>query len=197
MANQTTPATPAPVAETLPATTAASRKNTARRPAARVTPSAPASEAAAPESGVTPAAPVEAVAPVPVAAEPVEATTAAVPVSNEKDSKAAKPEKTGKVAKAAKPAKPAKARPEKAEKAEKVEKPRKPRLVRDSYTLPAAEHAALAGLKKRALELGVSSKKSELLRAGLQVLAALDAAAFKAALAQVEVIKTGRPRKGD
>ena len=85
--------------------------------------------------------------------------------------------------------------PEKAP--EKAEKPRKPRLVRDSYTIPQNEHQRLDAMKARALAYGVGIKKSELLRAGLLVLDALDDIGFRAAIERVEVIKTGRPRKGD
>jgi hypothetical protein len=48
-------------------------------------------------------------------------------------------------------------------------------------------------LKQRADKLGHSAKKSELLRAGIKILAALSDAALLTALAQVPIIKTGRP----
>jgi hypothetical protein len=67
-------------------------------------------------------------------------------------------------------------------------------LVRDSYTIPAAEYEALLQLKQRCLALGHPAKKSELLRAGLKALAGLgDAALLKAARA-VPALKTGRPK---
>ncbi len=77
----------------------------------------------------------------------------------------------------------------------KSAKPRKIKLIRDSYAMPEAEYAQIAQLKQRLLELGESVKKSELLRAGLAQLAALDDAALLAAMAGVERIKTGRPAK--
>ena len=43
--------------------------------------------------------------------------------------------------------------------------PRKPKLVRDSFTIPKTEYAAIDELKTRAIGLGTSVKKSELLRA--------------------------------
>ena len=70
---------------------------------------------------------------------------------------------------------------------------KKPKLVRDSFTIPKAEYAAIDALKGRALKLGVSVKKSELLRAGLMLLQELSDARFKAAMASVPTIKTGRP----
>ena len=54
-----------------------------------------------------------------------------------------------------------------------VAKPKKPKLVRDSFTIPKAEYAVLAVLKLRAGKLGHAAKKSELLRAGIKVLAGL------------------------
>ena len=47
---------------------------------------------------------------------------------------------------------------------------RKPKLVRDSFTIPKNEYAAIDALKARAIALGTSVKKSELLRAGLMAL---------------------------
>ena len=61
--------------------------------------------------------------------------------------------------------------------------------------MPENEYAALGELKKRLLPLGVAAKKSELLRAGIALLARLDDQALQAAMASVEVIKTGRPAR--
>lgn len=71
--------------------------------------------------------------------------------------------------------------------------PKKPKLVRDSFTIPKAEYAAIDALKTRAIGLGTSVKKSELLRAGLMLLQALNDAGFKSALSAVPTLKTGRP----
>lgn len=70
---------------------------------------------------------------------------------------------------------------------------KKPKLVRDSFTIPKAEFAAIETLKTRAIALGTSVKKSELLRAGLMALQGLNDAGFKAALSAVPTLKTGRP----
>jgi hypothetical protein len=72
-------------------------------------------------------------------------------------------------------------------------KPRKPKLVRDSFTIPKAEYAAIDALKQRATQAGRTAKKSEVLRAGLMALAAMEMPAFLAALQAVPPIKTGRP----
>ena len=70
--------------------------------------------------------------------------------------------------------------------------PKKPKLVRDSFTIPKAEFAAIDKLKTRAIALGTSVKKSELLRAGLMALQGLSDAAYKSALTAVPTLKTGR-----
>lgn len=75
--------------------------------------------------------------------------------------------------------------------------PKKPKLVRDSFTIPKTEFAAIDKLKTRAIALGTSVKKSELLRAGLMALQALNDAAYKAALGAVPTLKTGRPTVAD
>lgn len=81
--------------------------------------------------------------------------------------------------------------PAKVEKAAKSLK--KPKLVRDSFTIPKAEYMVLDELKQRAMKLTRPVKKSELIRAGIKVLAALSNATFLTALEQVPAIKTGRP----
>jgi len=70
---------------------------------------------------------------------------------------------------------------------------KKPKLVRDSFTIPKTEYAAIDALKTRAMAQGSSVKKSELLRAGLLALQAMTEAQFKAAVAAVPQLKTGRP----
>jgi len=70
---------------------------------------------------------------------------------------------------------------------------KKPKLVRDSFTIPKIEYAAIDALKTRAIAQGNSVKKSELLRAGLLALQAMTDAQFKAAVAAVPQLKTGRP----
>jgi hypothetical protein len=70
---------------------------------------------------------------------------------------------------------------------------KKIKLVRDSFSLPKAEYATLDVLKKRAMTMGVSVKKSELLRAGLMWLSGASDSALKAALTAVPTLKTGRP----
>jgi len=71
----------------------------------------------------------------------------------------------------------------------------KVKMERDSFTMPKEEYAQIATLKKRLEGLAKPAKKSELLRAGLKLLAAMDNAALQAALAAVPTIKTGRPKK--
>jgi hypothetical protein len=74
-------------------------------------------------------------------------------------------------------------------------KAKKLRLVRDSFTIPEAEHALIGGLKKRCLAAGVAARKSELLRAAIFCLADLDDRAVLIALKRLATIKTGRPAK--
>ena len=69
------------------------------------------------------------------------------------------------------------------------------KLVRDGFTMPEADYALIAALKDRLHDAKREAKKSELLRAGLQALALLDAQSLAAALDRLEPVKTGRPRK--
>jgi hypothetical protein len=73
-------------------------------------------------------------------------------------------------------------------------KPPKLKLVRDSFTIPEAEYGVLGELKRRTAVLGRPAKKSELLRAGVKLLAALGDDQLAAAMQAVPSIKTGRPK---
>lgn len=131
------------------------------------------------------------------------------PASAGKKSKPAPATKAAATAKTATPTKPsAKAAPQKpvtapvapmsatkTEKPPKEEKPKKIKMVRDSFTMPDNEYAEIGELKKKCLLAGVHVKKSELLRAGLLNLSKLSGVDLISTMAQVEIIKTGRPAK--
>ncbi len=140
----------------------------AKRPAAK--PALPARKtAAAPKPAPKPAKPA-------ATAKPVVASTAKAATASTAKS-------------AAKPAREAAATLPAPVKAPKV------KLVRDSFAMPAFDHGQIAVLKKRALAFQRPAKKSELLRAGLHALVALDDKALKAALDALAAVKTGRPKK--
>lgn len=77
----------------------------------------------------------------------------------------------------------------------KKDKPEKVKVVRDSFTIPKTEYAQIAAMKKRAMAMGLETKKSELIRAGLALLASTSDTAFRKALGSVPTLKTGRPGK--
>lgn len=70
---------------------------------------------------------------------------------------------------------------------------KKEKVLRDSFTMPKSDYAKIAELKQRCLESGVHIKKSEILRAGLLLLAAASPKQLLSAVSKVEAIKTGRP----
>lgn len=78
--------------------------------------------------------------------------------------------------------------------AAKPAKVHKPKLVRDSFTIPKDEYQVIDALKQRALGLEQHVRKSELLRAGIRVLAALNDKAFLKAIDAIPTLKTGRPK---
>jgi hypothetical protein len=63
--------------------------------------------------------------------------------------------------------------------------------------MPQADFDLIAGLKERALGFKRPAKKSELLRAGLQVLAGLNDMALRTTLNGLAPLKPGRPKKAD
>jgi hypothetical protein len=77
----------------------------------------------------------------------------------------------------------------------KTKKEHKVKVVRDSFTMPQNEYQKIAGIKTACLKANMHVKKSEVLRAGLKLLAELSVAQLKLALSGLEKIKTGRPKK--
>jgi hypothetical protein len=71
----------------------------------------------------------------------------------------------------------------------------KVKVIRDSFTMPQDDYAKIGELKQVCLKAGVHVKKSELLRAGLHALSNLSVSQLKQAIAQMEQVKTGRPKK--
>jgi hypothetical protein len=96
---------------------------------------------------------------------------------------------------AAAPAAPKSAEPAKTPGADKAAKPKRVALVRDGFTMPAADFKLIATLKSRAMASQREAKKSELLRAGLRALDELSPAELVQALNRLEPVKTGRPKK--
>lgn len=133
----------------------------------------------------------------PVAAQAAQKKAAAKPVSKPAMKAAAKAKKAAAPATPAptKSAAKAVAKPAAKVAPAKPVKLKKPKMVRDSFTFPKAEYAVLDGLKMRAAKLGSPAKKTELLRAGIKAIAAMQDAAFVAALKSVPSLKTGRPAK--
>lgn len=79
--------------------------------------------------------------------------------------------------------------------AKKPKKEHKTKVVRDSFTMPQNEYARIAEIKEICMKAKMHVKKSEVLRAGLVLLAALEPGQLKRALENLEKIKTGRPQK--
>ena len=128
------------------------------------------------------------------AAKSAKTEKAVKPASSASPAATAKPAKAPKEAKAVKTAKNASAPATAAEKKARVKK-EKEKVVRDSFTMPKSDYAKIAELKQRCLDAGISVKKSELLRAGLNLLAVSPAKRLIAAVQDLEAVKTGRPAK--
>jgi hypothetical protein len=77
----------------------------------------------------------------------------------------------------------------------KIKKEHKVKVVRDSFTMPQSEYQKIAEIKAICQKAKMHVKKSEVLRAGLKLLAELNAAQLKRTLNGLEKIKTGRPKK--
>jgi hypothetical protein len=104
-----------------------------------------------------------------------------------------KPTKAARTTEATRATKAANEPAAKAAAEEKARRAKKEKVVRDSFTMPKSDYAKIAELKQRCLSAGVQAKKSELLRAGLLLLAAKDEKGLVDAVSAVELVKTGRP----
>lgn len=67
------------------------------------------------------------------------------------------------------------------------------RVKRDSFTMPFGDYELIAALQRRCLQAAVSPTKSEILRAGIAALAAMDDAQLAALVESLPKVKTGRP----
>jgi hypothetical protein len=67
------------------------------------------------------------------------------------------------------------------------------KVIRDSFSIPAADYELIAVIRTRCLSAGIYKNKSEVVRAGLHILNTLADRDLQAALAAVEAVRTGRP----
>jgi hypothetical protein len=75
-----------------------------------------------------------------------------------------------------------------------MQKPKQPKLVRDSFTMPQADHALIKLAKKAAVAAGRETKKSEVIRAAIQVFSALALSEQISAYGKLATIAVGRPK---
>jgi hypothetical protein len=67
------------------------------------------------------------------------------------------------------------------------------RVIRDSFTMPSQDYEKIAQLQARCLKIGVSTTKSEVLRAGLHGLENMPEEALRKVMRSIEKVKSGRP----
>jgi hypothetical protein len=156
---------------------------------------APTTKKIAPAKPAAKPAATKALAPAPAKPAAVKPATPAKTTAKPAAKTAAKPvTKTAAKPKAVAKSKPAVSKKEN-KKEDKKSKPEKVKMERDSFTMPKDEYAAIGLLKSRMNALGHPVKKSELLRAGIKLLAAMSDNTLKLTMEKIPVIKTGRPKK--
>lgn len=67
------------------------------------------------------------------------------------------------------------------------------RVIRDSFTMPSQDYEKIAQLRARCLRIGISTTKSEVLRAGLHALANMPEETLRKVIRSIEKVKSGRP----
>ena len=71
--------------------------------------------------------------------------------------------------------------------------PRVDKVIRDSFTMPAADYESITRIKQRAMKSGVGTNKSEILRAGLAVLDRMTDRDLLKVFEKLPRVKPGRP----
>jgi hypothetical protein len=71
--------------------------------------------------------------------------------------------------------------------------PRVDKVIRDSFTMPAADYESITRIKQRAMKSGVGTNKSEILRAGLAVLDRMTDKDLLKVFEKLPKVKPGRP----
>lgn len=185
--------TVAPLAEApalaAPAPVKTAAKPAVKRPGKAVNPTAVKKAAAKKVAKPAEAAPLPAAAEVPAKAGAAKAK----PVRTEKAVKAEKPAKVEKVLKAERPVKVVKE--EKAAKPAKAPKAIREKVVRDSFSMPKSEHAQLKLLREALAKAGRICTKSELLRAGVQLLLKETTVNTRALVERLVVVPKGKSAK--
>lgn len=69
----------------------------------------------------------------------------------------------------------------------------KEKVIRDSFTLPSKDYELIATIRQRCLKSAINATKSEVIRAGLQVLESLSDQELVMVIERLEKVKTGRP----
>jgi hypothetical protein len=69
------------------------------------------------------------------------------------------------------------------------------KVIRDSFTMPQTDYDLISLLKMRSVKAGFEITKSEIIRAGLKILNQMKDDEFLDSLAQIEKVKTGRPKQ--
>ncbi len=68
------------------------------------------------------------------------------------------------------------------------------KVVREAFTIPEGEHAQIEAVRGAMLSQAVAVSKSEVLRAGLLLLAEADVQTQQQVFERLERVKTGRPK---
>ncbi|MBE9082845.1 hypothetical protein IQ278_12045 [Tolypothrix sp. LEGE 11397] len=67
------------------------------------------------------------------------------------------------------------------------------KVIRDTFTMPIDDHALIATIQQRCLQSAVNANKSEIIRAGLQILSRMSSEQLVETINNLEKVKIGRP----
>ena len=73
-------------------------------------------------------------------------------------------------------------------------KPLQEKVIRDTFSLPQTDYTLIDALRKRCLKAETSATKSEIIRAGLHALSAMNNQELTQTLKSLQKVKAGRPK---
>jgi hypothetical protein len=71
----------------------------------------------------------------------------------------------------------------------------RPKVIRDSFTMPETDYALFDKIRADCMKAGINANKSEVVRAGLKLLSAMNQAQLREALGAIDKVKPGRVKQ--
>jgi len=71
----------------------------------------------------------------------------------------------------------------------------RPKMIRDSFTMPEVDYSLFDKIKADCMKAGIAANKSEMVRAGLKALSAMNQTQLREAIGAIDKVKPGRVKQ--